>query len=165
MSTLYVDTINEKTSGNGVQIPGHVVQVVQARSGGSAITTTSGSDVDTGVAVTITPLFATSKILITAGFTATSSNGSQTGGTLYTLYRNGTTNLLADTVSNHSGHLEYNSNSGSYAHSVAKMSYLDSPSTTSATTYGIYFRLVGSGAAALQMDWGGVTMIAMEIGG
>ena len=27
MSTLYVDTINEKTSGNGVQIPGHVVQV------------------------------------------------------------------------------------------------------------------------------------------
>jgi len=29
MSTLYVDTINEKTSGNGVQIPGHVVQVVQ----------------------------------------------------------------------------------------------------------------------------------------
>ena len=29
MSTLYVDTITEKTSGNGVQIPGHVVQVVQ----------------------------------------------------------------------------------------------------------------------------------------
>jgi hypothetical protein len=27
MSTLYVDTINEKTSGNGVQIPGHVVQM------------------------------------------------------------------------------------------------------------------------------------------
>ena len=27
MSTLYVDTITEKTSGNGVQIPGHVVQV------------------------------------------------------------------------------------------------------------------------------------------
>lgn len=25
MSTLYVDTITEKTSGNGVQIPGHVV--------------------------------------------------------------------------------------------------------------------------------------------
>ena len=29
MSTLFVDTINEKTSGNGIQIPGHVVQVVQ----------------------------------------------------------------------------------------------------------------------------------------
>ena len=26
MSTLYVDTITEKTAGNGVQIPGHVIQ-------------------------------------------------------------------------------------------------------------------------------------------
>ena len=31
MSTLYVDTITEKTSGNGVQIPGHVVQVVSVK--------------------------------------------------------------------------------------------------------------------------------------
>ena len=29
MSILKVDTINEKTSGNGVQIAGHVVQVKQ----------------------------------------------------------------------------------------------------------------------------------------
>ena len=27
MSILKVDTINEKTSGNGVAIPGHVIQV------------------------------------------------------------------------------------------------------------------------------------------
>ena len=33
MSTLFVDTINEKTSGNGIQIPGHVVQVVQGTAG------------------------------------------------------------------------------------------------------------------------------------
>ena len=30
MSTLFVDTINEKTSGNGIAIPGHVVQVIHA---------------------------------------------------------------------------------------------------------------------------------------
>ena len=29
MSTLFVDTINEKTSGNGIEIPGHVIQVVR----------------------------------------------------------------------------------------------------------------------------------------
>ena len=29
MSTLFVDTINEKTSGNGIQIPGHPIQIVQ----------------------------------------------------------------------------------------------------------------------------------------
>jgi len=34
MSTLYVDTINEKTSGNGVQIPGHVVQVQRVQNTG-----------------------------------------------------------------------------------------------------------------------------------
>ena len=28
MSILKVDTINEKTTGNGVAIPGHVIQVV-----------------------------------------------------------------------------------------------------------------------------------------
>ena len=27
MSVLYVDTTNEKTSGNGIEIPGHVIQV------------------------------------------------------------------------------------------------------------------------------------------
>ena len=30
MSTLFVDTINEKTSGNGIEIPGHVIQVIHA---------------------------------------------------------------------------------------------------------------------------------------
>ena len=39
MSTLYVDTITEKTSGNGVQIPGHVVQV-QTRVANNGISTT-----------------------------------------------------------------------------------------------------------------------------
>ena len=33
MSILKVDTINEKTSGNGVAIPGHVIQVVQGTLG------------------------------------------------------------------------------------------------------------------------------------
>ena len=27
MSTLFVDTINEKTTNNGVEIPGHVINV------------------------------------------------------------------------------------------------------------------------------------------
>ena len=38
MSILKVDTINEKTTGNGVLIPGHVVQVIQ----GSTNTSVSG---------------------------------------------------------------------------------------------------------------------------
>ena len=56
MSILKVDTINEKTSGNGVQIAGHVVQVVRRDPTAAAITrfsgtsasyaNTSGSDVE-----------------------------------------------------------------------------------------------------------------------
>ena len=63
MSILKVDTINEKTSGNGVAIPGHVIQVV---SNTYATETASGSSsyTDTGLAATITPKFATSKILV-----------------------------------------------------------------------------------------------------
>ena len=33
MSILKVDTINEKTSGNGVAIPGHAIQVVDPTAG------------------------------------------------------------------------------------------------------------------------------------
>jgi len=64
MSTLFVDTINEKTSGNGVQIPGHVVQLAHSTTAGSTSSANSSSFADTGVSVSITPKYATSKILI-----------------------------------------------------------------------------------------------------
>ena len=64
MSTLYVDTITEKTSGNGVQIPGHVIQVKQVN------WTTTGSSSSTsfvsmGEIGSITTTATNSKILVT----------------------------------------------------------------------------------------------------
>ena len=64
MSTLFVDTINEKTSGNGVAIPGHVVQMQNNSISGNSGTSTSGSFVDSGLSVNITPKFSNSKILV-----------------------------------------------------------------------------------------------------
>jgi len=64
MSILKVDTINEKTSGNGVAIPGHVIQVVQSKVTNN-ISTTSSSYSTTGLEVTIAPKFSTSKLRIT----------------------------------------------------------------------------------------------------
>ena len=65
MSTLYVNRITEKTSGNGVQIPGHVVQIVNASSTG-VLSTSSQSFADLpGMSASITPKSSTSKILIT----------------------------------------------------------------------------------------------------
>jgi hypothetical protein len=64
MSTLYVDTITEKTSGNGVQIPGHVVQVVSvAKTDTFSVSNSTFADV-TGLSVTITPKASTNKILV-----------------------------------------------------------------------------------------------------
>ena len=67
MSTLFVDTINEKTTGNGIKVPGHVVQVVTATLNPTAqFATTSTSYVTDGdlPSATITPKFTDSKILI-----------------------------------------------------------------------------------------------------
>ena len=56
MSTLFVDTINEKTSGNGIAIPGHVVQVKYRTIANTGISTTATSFTDcTNMYVDITP--------------------------------------------------------------------------------------------------------------
>lgn len=130
MSILKVDTINEKTSGNGVAIPGHVVQVV---SNTYATETTSGSSsyTDTGLAATITPKFATSKILVLCNMCASGvvqNSGADAQG-LFKLVR-GSTDL------NEAVNRAYDyGNSGSIIFGQFLMSWSDSPSTTSATTY------------------------------
>ena len=64
MSTLFVDTINEKTSGNGVAIPGHVIQFAHHKwSTASTSTSTSLSDVS-GSSFTFTAKQANSKLYI-----------------------------------------------------------------------------------------------------
>ena len=63
MSILKVDTINEKTSGNGVHIPGHVIQYQQRFFDLQSFQTTSGSMVAVSNAyVDITPKFSNSLI-------------------------------------------------------------------------------------------------------
>ncbi len=89
MSILKVDTINEKTSGNGVAIPGHVIQVVH-QPFSTSMNTSSLSFVSTGHSVTITPKSSSSKILISV------QGGSwynQAGQCYVTLYR-GSSNLV-----------------------------------------------------------------------
>ena len=66
MSTLKVDSLVEKTSGNGVHIAGHVVQVQETfdlnRVG--PINISSNSLTATGIICSITPKYSNSKILI-----------------------------------------------------------------------------------------------------
>ena len=130
MSILKVDTINEKTSGNGVAIPGHVIQVVH-QPFQTSMNTSSQSFVSTGHSVTITPKSSSSKILIAV------QGGSwfnQAGNSYVTLYR-GSSNL-ADSYG-----LAMQENQPYIPHAFV---YYDSPSTTSATTYTSYIRVNGA---------------------
>jgi len=61
MSILKVDTINEKTTGNGVIVPGHVIQVKRAFNG-STVTVNGG--IATGATVTLNRLDANSNFII-----------------------------------------------------------------------------------------------------
>ena len=65
MSILKVDTINEKTSGNGVHIPGHVIQVQETSAlTSSALNISSSTLTATGIICSITPQKNNSIILI-----------------------------------------------------------------------------------------------------
>ena len=67
MSILKVDTINEKTSGNGVQIPGHVVQYQYRSPGNTGFSTSSSTMVDmTNYYVDITPKSASNLLVFTS---------------------------------------------------------------------------------------------------
>ena len=83
MSRMFIDNIVEKTSGNGVHIPGHIIQYQQrlVTTGGSA--TSSGSFVDIDpFYVDITPKFSNSIILFQSNFHA-----AVTGTTAYARFR------------------------------------------------------------------------------
>ena len=135
MSTLYVDTITEKTSGNGVQIPGHVVQVVSVTYS-TYHTTSSSSFTDTGFDVTITPKSASSKIYIIGNYSIYLSGGIQNNRAETAIYRDDTTKIAQMTVRQY----DYG-NSGVLIEHPLTMTYLDSPATTSAVKYTLYTRL------------------------
>ena len=122
MSILKVDTINEKTSGNGVQIAGHVVQVVQGTSTSYLVLGSNNTHVDTGLTATITPKSASSKILI---LHSSAILGTATHDIILRLLR-GSTNIH---------NLNFWSDNSNYTFMTGAFQYLDSPSTTSATAY------------------------------
>ena len=135
MSTLYVDTINEKTSGNGVQIPGHVVQVVSAEK--TDTMTISGAYADV-LSATITPKYNTSKILIQVLLNA--SHTHRYSGCK--LFRGSTQIALGDAIGSVSRvfmSIDSNQDEATQSYIMRTMSghFVDSPSTTSATTYKI----------------------------
>jgi hypothetical protein len=142
---MAISLIPAATAINGTlpfaQLPtGSVLQVVNATTS-TQVTTTSTSFVTTGLAASITPRFSTSKVLILVTIPTATPGNSQN--TTLTIYRGGT-NLSSNTnLASFQGNL-------SLLYGTASLSFLDSPATTSSTTYTVYGASTGGGTSVFN---------------
>ena len=130
MSTMYVNKVQELNVGSGVQIPGHVIQVVSAEF--TAATASASSNPVNIVSVNITPKSSSSKIYITASVHASTASGSRAG---VGLYKGSNPVVRGDAAGSRSRVYGQVQNSDTGIFSSIAMSYLDSPATTSQITY------------------------------
>jgi hypothetical protein len=137
---------------------GKVLQVVTASTTTSYTTTSSSYVAAAGMEVSITPSSATSKVLIFVNMNF--EEGVAGSGAYATIYRNNSTNLEAN------GFVYHGLRSGaSYKFaSQEPMHFLDTPNTTSATTYTVYFSRDTSGEASVNRNSARGVITAMEIG-
>jgi hypothetical protein len=159
-------------TGKTVTLPagtgGKVLQVVQATTATSS-ETSSTSFVTTGLSASITPSSTSNKILVMCSFAGGNNNGATYVELqhIYTLYR-GATDLGAAS-SKGFDLINYYTTAGNapilYSMPVA-INYLDSPSTTSSTTYAVYFRVNNASyGAQFCRNNSTATIILMEIAG
>jgi len=150
MSTLSVDTIQGKTTAGTVAFPsGVTIQTVRTEYRTYA-SITSTSFVATGLTGTITPKFSNSKILITVFINGMFNNGSAKFISL-SLYKASSSIAVLDTAVGYntaSDEINYGIHSNVYQHE-------DSPSTTSATTYTVYWKT--SASTAVINNWNSST--------
>ena len=135
-------------------------QVVTATTTNITTTTSAGVVDVSGLAVTITPTSATSKIFITTSFNTTAG----TGGTqfftgIYSLLRGSTSLTTAFT----GGYYPSGGGINTVAYDVANVSYVDSPATTSATTYKMQINNLWGNTYSANSGGYSVQITAMEI--
>jgi len=145
---------------------GKVLQVVQATYS-TATTVAATSFTDTGLSGTITPSSSSSKImvLITQPFNMQVINAATNVGMGYQLVR-GSTAILTQPV-NSVAYYDYSNVPYIVNRAVMSLNYLDSPATTSATTYKTQGRLndtASSRTLAYQPESSNSTMLLLEIG-
>ena len=139
---------------------GKLLQVVQGSITGSA-STTSDTLVDTGLSVSITPSSATSKVLLFVVHNSVRSGGANNADGVYFSLRRNTTDLQGFAAL-----VGYTNSLLRQDGMTASVMYLDTPATTSATTYKTQYRSEISGNAVYTNSRSPSysTIVAMEIG-
>jgi hypothetical protein len=139
---------------------GSVLQVVNATYA-TTVSTVLATYADTGLTATITPKFATSKILVFISANGLAKNGGNTTPKLQ-LVRNSTSILIFENGACFNNTTTYNT-------TATSTNYLDSPATISATTYKLQFA-VDTAIATVYLNFGlntatTSTITLMEIAG
>ena len=150
------DTIKLSTAGvermsitnNGVSATGHILQVVQTYKTDSTSQSGNSSTVFydiSGMSASITPSSSSNKVLVM--WTAqVASSGASSRGNIIRLLR-GSTEIGSGTGGSSTNGQVYH-RTVQYNPETKNMMYLDSPNTTSATTYKLQWSVEGSGGSA-----------------
>jgi hypothetical protein len=140
----------------GSDASGKVLQVLQATTA-TETSSSSSTYADVGLSISITPSSATSKILVMSNAIVQKSSGS-VNNAVYTRIMRDSTQIYEHELNNYTGSaLELATNWAA--------SYLDSPATTSATTYKIQFKNQFNDASIkFNFQTGSASIIVMEIG-
>jgi hypothetical protein len=149
MSTLSVDTIQGQTTAANVKLPaGYVIQTVNT-SFSTEVTESGSSFVDTGLSLAITPKYSTSKVLVLVHQMAKALDGA------------GRMNVLRGSTSLEEQY--FGESEGGDWYGPINVILLDSPATTSATTYKTQMRTNGAGTVGVNSPVVGCTITLMEI--
>ena len=162
-SELRVDRIipvNGVPSGGG----GGIIQVVEVTSDTRTdFSSTASSWTATGFSASITPTRSDSKILVMVSTSMYIDTDDNTGG--LTVYRNGTTNLGGtQEFGLRPFYLFYGGSTNDFQMPVY-MQHLDSPATTSSTSYEVYYKSDKSDNRLNGIRAGRQSIILMEVSG
>ena len=150
-----IASVNATTATSGTlptaRLPTGTVLQVSANSISTSQSTTSSSHQNSTLTANITPSNSSNKILVSFSFVG---GGNYSGRSVfYALYKNGSQvfsyELFLNTVST----------------IPLALTYLDSPATTSSTTYALYFRTDGLGTAYVSVGNAVSTIVLQEIAG
>ena len=146
-STISVDTIQGSTAAGNVKLPAGCILQVENTIKTDTFDTTSTGPIDLpGLSVTITPKYATSKILIMFNVHIIGDDS----GTGIRLLRGSSVVALGDASGSRArmtviGDYSNGTSPSSYSGGNSGMTILDSPNTTSSTTYKLQIHTVNSG--------------------
>ena len=155
-STLIVDNIQGATAAAKVKMPtGHIIQTVQSVKTDNFTSNSQTTFVDIGLAVNISPHYSTSKILVQYKVCTGIVSGGY--GCALRLVRGSTNIALGDQVGSNRTRVSsfaQSGNSGASGYQVyyQTVDFLDTPNTTSATTYKLTARGWNSGAGNFHIN-------------